>query len=82
MTAKEANKILLAKYADKVVLECLEFPSFYAFSLVNKNQVGKTVGGGMYTVDKNTGALGRFSPTTDLDAFLAAKKINLAEINS
>ena len=81
MTAKEASEKLLAKHPDKVILECLEFPKFYAFALIEKSQVGQMVGGGYRTVDKNSGAIGGFSPTSDLDAFFAAKKINLKEIN-
>ena len=80
MTAKEASKIVLSQSPGKVILEGYEFPDFYGFALIDKDKVGEKVGGGLHTVDKRSGAVGGFSPTSDLDGFFAAKIIDLKEL--
>lgn len=80
MIAKDASRIVSAHYPNKTVIECLEFPDFYAFAMVDKGREGELYLGGYYTVDKNNGAIGGFSPADDWDALDAAKKIELAEL--
>ena len=80
MTVKDASVIVAADYPNKTIIECLDFPSFYAFAMVDKGLEGGLYLGGYYTVDKTSGTIGAFCPTDDLDALFAARKINLAEL--
>lgn len=81
MTVKEAMQIIKNKYPDMSVIECLDFPDFYAFGLTEKGAEDEEVGGGYYTVEKDNGKLGVFSPTQDFDAFLSAKSIDINTIS-
>ena len=73
MTAKEAYEIIKKEHSGMMVIECLEFPDFYAFGLIEKGKEDESFGGGYYTVNKIGGELNAFSPTQDLEAFFAAK---------
>lgn len=73
MKVKEAYKIIKPKYADKKLLECLEFNNFFAFLFAENDE--ETVGGGYDTVDKRTGNVSTFNPTEDFDSFFKAKQI-------
>ena len=81
MTAKEAYKIIKQAYAEMVVIECLEFPDFYAFGLTEKGKENESVVGGYFTVAKDSGKLGGFNPTSDFEAFFAAKSIDVSTFN-
>ena len=80
MTVKDASGIITAYRPDKTIIECLEFPDFYAFAMVDKGREGELYLGGYYTVGKADGAIDSFSPVDDVDALLAAKQIDLAEL--
>lgn len=77
MTANDAYEVIKKANPKMSVVECLEFPEFYAFALVPKGKEGEPIGGGYDTVDKRTGELGAFNPIEDFGAFRAAKKICL-----
>lgn len=81
MTAKEAMQIIKSKYTDMSVIECLDFPDFFAFGLTVKGAEGEDVGGGYFTVAKNSGKLGEFTPMQDFEAFLTAKQIDINTLN-
>lgn len=75
MTVQNAYEIVKRKYPDMVAIECLDFPDFYAFGLVEKGREPEEVGGGYVTINKDSGKIGGFTPTQDFEAFFAAKEI-------
>ena len=81
MNVKEAIKRVKTKYPKKVILQCLEFPAFYGFALVDEDLKDEFVTGGYTTVNKHTGVFGAFNPPEDFDAFFAAQRIDLSELN-
>lgn len=80
MTAKDASRIIAESRPDKTITGCLEFPNFYAFTMKDKGYEGDKHYGCCYTVDKSDGTTGTFNPTSNLDAVLSAKKIDIAEL--
>ena len=80
MTVKDASRIVMAHRPNKTIIECLEFPNFYAFAMVDKGRENEWFLGGYYTVDKVDGTIDGFSPVDDVDALFAAKPIDLAEL--
>ncbi len=81
MTAKEAMQIVKSKYTDMSVIECFDFPDFYAFGMTEKRAEHGLVAGGCFTVSKTTGKLGTISPVLDYEAFLKAKPIDINTLN-
>lgn len=81
VTVKEAMQIIKNKYSDMSVIECLDFPDFFAFGLTEKGAESEDVGGGYFTVAKDSGKLGGFTPTQDFEAFLTAKQIDINTLN-
>ncbi len=77
LTVKQALAHIKKAYSGKVVVECLEFPSFYAFALRDEGRENDEFAGGYDTVYKTTGEIGVFLPTEDLDAYMNAKTIEL-----
>lgn len=81
MTIQEAYKNIKSENPNKVVAECLEFADFYAFAVIDEGTENEAAGGGYDTIHKTTGEKGTFSPVQDLDAFFAAKKIDISTLN-
>ena len=75
MTVQEAYEIVKIKYPDMVVIECLDFPVFYAFAFTEKGKEHEAMGGGYITINKDSGKIGSFSPPQDFEAFFAAQSI-------
>ena len=80
MTVKDASRIVTAHRPNKTIIECLEFPTFYAFAMVDKGRENELFLGGYYTVDKADGTIDGFSPADDWGALSTAKPIDLAEL--
>ena len=78
MKANDAYKIIKEKHENEKLLECLEFDSFFAF-LFAENE-SDIVGGGYDTVDKNTGDVSTFNPTSDLDSFFKAEQVPIENV--
>ena len=81
MTIQKAYETIKHNYPDKVVVECLEFADFFAFALTDKGVENESAGGGYDTINKTSGAIGTFSPVQDLEAFIAAKQIDVSTLN-
>ena len=81
MTVNEAARIIMTEYPDKAIVECLDFPAFFAFALVDKGREGELFGGGYDTVNKLDGTVGSFSPTDDLELFHRARKVKLRKVS-
>ena len=81
MTAKKAYEIIKTKYPDLVVIECMEFPEFYAFALTEKGKEDELVSGGYNTVNKTTGEMGGINPIHNFEAFSTAKEIPISTLN-
>ena len=80
MTAKDASRIVMALRPNKTIIECLEFPDFYAFAMVDKGREGEWYLGGYWTVGKADGAIGDLRPVDDWDALSVIRQIDLAEL--
>lgn len=81
MTVQKAYEIVKQINPRMVAVECLEFPDFYAFALVEKEFEKELSGGGYNTVNKITGEVGVFNPTQDFESFFEAKSINIDTLN-
>ena len=78
MDAREAYKTIKEKHENEKLLECLEFDGFFAFLFAETES--DMVGGGYDTVDKNTGEISTFNPTTDLDSFFKAEQVPIETV--
>ena len=76
MIAKEVYEIIKKEYPGLKVIECLEFPDFYAFGLTEQGKEDEAFGGGYHIINKTSGELNTFTPTQDFEAFFAAKIID------
>lgn len=77
MTIKDGTKIIVNKYPNMSIIECLDFPEFYAFAIVDKGKEDEGFGGGYITVNKTDGGISSFNPTMDLQLFMSAKPIDV-----
>ena len=80
MKATEALTIINKAFPKRKVIECLEFSEFFAFGMVENGNSEDLVGGAFDTVDKETGEISFFNPTSDLKAFINAKRIDVTEL--
>lgn len=78
MTAKEAYDIIKVYHQNEKVVECLEFEDFFAFFFIDKN-IGddEKYAGAYYTIQKQDGTQSTFNPTSDFEAYFAAKRIDV-----
>lgn len=81
MTIQKAYETIKHNYPDKVVVECLEFADFFAFALTDKGAENESAGGGYNIINKDSGEIGTFSPVQDLEAFFAAKRLDVRTLN-
>lgn len=83
MTAKDAYTILSKKLPLMKIRSCLDFGTFYAFSLAPiyvedaDNYVTGTV---MQAIDKETGELFDYDITSDYEAYIQSKEIGIDTI--
>ena len=80
MPIKDALQIIINKLPGMSVIECLEFPEFYAFALAEKGKEKEDFGGGYHTINKRDGSLSTFIPTMDFQLFQSAIPIDLKEL--
>ena len=81
MTAQEAYKIVKQENPGMVAIDCIEFDDFFAFGLTDKGFEDELCGGGFITVNKISGKTGGYTPTENLEAFVAAKRIDIDTLN-
>lgn len=81
MLFKDALKTIKDAFPQIEIIECLEFPEFYAFALIDKGKEKEDVGGGYNTVSKRDGSLSTFAPTMDIHLFMSAKSVDLTNTN-
>lgn len=65
MTAKEAYKKIIKEFPDRYVETCTEYPNFYVFSTIPKGM--KNIFDGLFSVDKKTGKIKGFQPSSISD---------------
>lgn len=85
MDAKQAYTILQRRWPVSEILDCRDFGSFFAFHLSpvgTSNRDGFYVGPNMYAVDKRTGKVSIYDITTNPDAYLKSKLVNVKDIMS
>lgn len=79
LTAKQAYKVLSKDNPASIVKSCLDFGSFFAFSLAPIT-IGDKVyytGTTMDAVDKKTGMIFEYDITSDIDAYENAKEVSI-----
>ena len=80
MLIEEALKIIKNNFPEMEIIECLEFPEFYAFAIIGKGAEHRDFGGGYNTVSKRDGSLSTFTPTADIQLFMSAKSVDFTNI--
>lgn len=81
MTIKEAYDIIKVDHRKEKLVECLEFDDFFAFFFVDKDVGDDEKYAGAYcTIQKKDGQQATFNPTSDFDAYFAAKRIDVEEL--
>ena len=75
---KEAYDIVKVKHQNEKVVECLEFEDFFAFFFIAKDTDDNEEYAGAYcTIQKKDGKMSTFNPTSDFEAYFAAKRIDV-----